>query len=126
MKSIMKYAIIFAAILLVGALSVGVIGTVYAQIAQPIAQTGGGVSIAQPVSQGGYIGPGVVSAPFVASGIPPGYTCYQRFPGGPITCYPGSRVFSTGGTFITPGGGVIQPVQQTGFGTQVAAPVAVI
>lgn len=129
-RSLIKYVMIAIALLLVGALSLGVAGTVYAQIAQPIAQTGGGVSIAQPVAQGGFVSggfvsPGVVSAPVVVSGGP-GYTCYQRFPGEPFTCFPGPRVFATGGTIITPGGGVFQPVAQGGFGTQVAAPVAVI
>jgi hypothetical protein len=52
-RSLIKYAMIVIAVLLVGALSLGVIGTVYAQIAQPIAQTGGGVSIAQPIPRAG-------------------------------------------------------------------------
>jgi hypothetical protein len=133
MKSILKYAIIVIALLLVGVLSIGAIGNVCAQIYQPISQSGGGVRIAQPVAQGGFVGSSVVSAPFVSSGVVPGYTCYQNIPGGPFTCYPGSGgiyasngVYSTGGTFISRGGGLIQPVQQFGAGTQVAAPVAVI
>jgi hypothetical protein len=121
-----KYAILAIAVLLVGVSVIGIANVVNAQIAQPIAQTGGGFSIAQPVAQGGFVsGPSVVSAPVVARGILPGYTCYQQFPGGPVTCYPGSRVFATGGTIVT-SGGIIQPVQQGGYGTQVAAPVAVI
>ena len=135
----MKYAIIVIALLLVGVLSIGAIGNVYAQIYQPIAQSGGGVRIAQPFAQGGFIGSSVVSAPFVSSQFVPGYSCYQNYPGGPFTCYPASGgiyasnghyasngVYSTGGTYFSRGGGIIQPVQQTGFGTQVAAPVAVI
>lgn len=137
-KLILKYAIIVIALLLVGILSIGAIGSVYAQISQPIAQIGGGVRIAQPVAQGGFIGSSVVSAPFVASSAVPGYACYQNYAGGPFTCYPPSTgiysngiyasngVYSTGGTYFSRGGGIIQPVQQTGFGTQVAAPVAVI
>jgi hypothetical protein len=126
MKLIIKCAIIVIALLPVGVLSIGAIGSVCAQISQPIAQIGGGVSIAQPVAQGGFIGQSVVSAPFVSSGFMPGYRCYQSYPGGPFTCYPASgRVYASGGTYFTPGG-VFQPVQQTGFGTQVAAPVAVI
>jgi hypothetical protein len=132
-KSILKFAILVIALLLVGVLSISAIGSVYAQIFQPISQSGGGVRIAQPVAQGGFVGSSVVSAPFVSSGVVPGYTCYQNNPGGPFTCYPASSgiyasngVYSTGGTYFSRGGGVIQPVQQFGAGTQVAAPVAVI
>ncbi len=124
MKSFLKYALIVLALLLVGVLSIGAIGSVYAQISQPIAQIGGGVRIAQPVAQGGFIGPSVVSAPFVSNQFMPGYNCYQSYPGGPFTCYPyGSGPYVSGGTYYT-GGGVFQPVQQTGFGTQIAAPYA--
>ena len=125
-----RYAMMIIALLLVGALTIGIVDTVYAQIAQPIAQTGGGVSIAQPIAQGGGFvsAPGtIVSAPFVARGPVPGYVCYQDFPGGAFTCYPrGPRqVVVSGGVYQYPGG-VVQPVYQSGFGTQVAAPVAVI
>jgi hypothetical protein len=122
----LKYAIIVLGISIIGALSMIAIGSVCAQIAQPIAQVGGGVSIAQPVAQGGFAGQSVVSAPFVSSGFAPGYRCYQPYPGGPFTCYPASgRVYASGGTYFT-SGGVYQPVQQVGTGTQIAAPVAVI
>jgi hypothetical protein len=130
LKYMSKYAFIALVLILISLLTIGAIGTVYAQIYQPIAQTGGGVRIAQPVAQGGFIGPSVVSAPFVSSGVVPGYTCYQSYPGGSFTCYPANNgvyasggVYSTGGTYFTPGG-IYQPVQQTGFGTQVAAPFA--
>jgi hypothetical protein len=136
MKSIVKYAIVAIALLLVGVLAIGTVGIVYAQIYQPISQSGGGVRIAQPVAQGGFIGSSVVSAPYVSGGSfvssapVPGYACYQSFAGGPFTCYPANTgiyasngVYSTGGTYYT-GGGIYQPVQQTGFGTQVAAPFA--
>lgn len=136
LKSMTKYVIIALALLLIGVLTIGAISTVYAQIYQPIAQTGGGVRIAQPVAQGGFIGSSVVSAPFassasfVSSAPVPGYTCYQSYPGGPFTCYPANNgiyasngIYSSGGTYYT-SGGIIQPVQQTGFGTQIAAPFA--
>jgi hypothetical protein len=133
LKSMLKYAIIVIALLLVGILSIGIIGNVYAQISQPITQIGGGVRIAQPYAQGGYIGSSVISAPFVSNQFVPGYNCYQNIPGGPFTCYPASGgiyasngVYSTGGTYFSRGGGIIQPVQQTGFGTQIAAPYASI
>jgi hypothetical protein len=127
-KSNRKYAIIAIALLLVGVLSIGAIGSGYAQISQPIAQVGGGVRIAQPVAQGGFIGSYVGGAPFTASTAVPGYNCYQSYPGGPFTCYPpGNGVYASGGNYYgnyyTPGG-VYQPVQQTGFGTQIAAPYA--
>jgi hypothetical protein len=128
-KSSLKYVAIAIVLLLVGVLSIGAIGSVYAQIAQPIAQIGGGVRIAQPVAQGGFIGSSVVSAPFTSNVIVPGYDCYQQYPGGPFTCYPQSSGVYVGGrnyygNYYTSGGGIYQPVQQTGFGTQVAAPYA--
>jgi hypothetical protein len=127
-KSILKYAIIVIALILVGVLSIGAVSIVYAQISQPIAQIGGGVRIAQPVAQGGFVGSTVVSAPFISSQFVPGYNCHQNFPGGPFTCYPANDgVYASSGNYYGnyyTSGGVYQPVQQTGFGTQIAAPFA--
>ncbi|HEY3274385.1 MAG TPA: hypothetical protein VGJ92_11510 [Methanocella sp.] len=127
-KSIWKYALIAIALLLVGMLSIGAVGNAYAQISQPIAQIGGGVRIAQPYAQGGYMGSSVVSAPFVSNRYMPGYDCYQSYAGGPFTCYPtSSGAYGSGGNYVGnyySSGGIYQPVQQTGFGTQIAAPYA--
>lgn len=126
-KLSLKYTVIAIALFMVGLLSVSAIGSVYAQISQPITQVGGGVRIAQPVAQGGFVGSSVISAPLGYNNIPPGYSCYQSYPGGPIKCYPPNAAYVSGGNYYgnyyTPGG-VYQPVQQTGFGTQIAAPYA--
>jgi hypothetical protein len=134
-SSMLKYATVAAALLLVGTLAAIAVSTVNAQISQPIAQIGGGFSVAQPVAQGSIMGTSVVStpfagtsvtsAPFVSNTYMPGYQCYQQYPGGPFTCYPYSSGVYSSNVYQYPGG-VIQPVRQVGFGTQVAAPVAVI